>query len=383
MSTHPYQYSAAGNAVFGPGVTDALTKQRPLKKASRVLVLSDAGVTAAGITERVQKALGDKCALTETGVVPDASVAHIEETATRARAENIDAIVAVGGGSVIDTAKCVAAVIAKDASLESLEGFATVRAKLMPVVCLPTTAGTGAEASQFAVVMHREQGRKLIISDVSLVPALGVLDPELVVGLPAAVTAATGVDTLTHAVEALASRMGSPFGAALAMDAARRVAAGALERSLAEPGDLDARGEMLTAANLAGVAISMNMLGAVHAFGHALGALKGVPHGVANGIFLVPVMRMNMAKARPAYAHLGRALGGSGDEESLAEHAIAEVQRVVHDVAGIPERLVDLDVTEADVDAFAALVMKDPDLPTNPVRIKEVQQVTELIRARL
>jgi alcohol dehydrogenase len=383
MTTHPWKYDTAGAGVFGAGAIDALGDQRPVKKASKVALLSDAGVRAAGITERAERALGGKVALLVEDIVPDADVAHIDATAARAKEAGVDTIVAVGGGSVIDSAKCVAAVLTKGGSIADYEGFATIRSRLTPIVAVPTTAGTGAEVSQFAVVAHRAEGRKLILSDRSLVPALGVLDPEVVKGLPPEHTAATGVDALTHAIEAMASRMRNPVGSALALEAAQMIVGGALERSLAEPDDLDARGAMLTAANLSGVAISMNMLGAVHAFAHALGAAKGVPHGVANGIFLAPVMRMNLEKARGAYTRLGAALGGSGDDTKLAGYAIAEIERVVHKVAGIPEKLSEVDVTEADLDPLAELVMADPDLSTNPVQIHDKARVLEILRARL
>src|SRR5690606_31098978 len=145
----------------------------------------------------------------------DGDAEHIFALAEEARTAAVDAIVAVGGGSVIDTAKSVAALLAKGGRLQDLDGVATVRSKLLPLVAVPTTAGTGAEATQFVVVADRQAGRKIILSDNSLVPALAVLDPELVLGLPANVTAATGVDALTHAVEALGSRMRNPFGSAL------------------------------------------------------------------------------------------------------------------------------------------------------------------------
>lgn len=379
-----YQHVPAGAVAFGAGLSASLGEQRPLRKAERVLVVSDAGVRDAGLLERVTKGLGQKVALVDDAVVPDGDAVHIHGLADRARAANVDAIVAVGGGSVLDTAKAVAALLAKGGRLQELEGFATVRSKLLPLVGVPTTAGTGAEATQFVVVADREAGRKIILSDTSLVPTLAVLDPELVVGLPAHITAATAVDALTHAVEAAASRMRNPFGTALAVEAARTITADdGLARCLAEPGDVVARGRLLTAACLAGHAISANMLGACHAFAHALGALKGVPHGVANGLFLVPVMRLNLEKARGAYAHLGLALGGQGDETALAEHAIATVERVVHEVAKIPTRLRAVDVREEDLPRFTQLVLADPDLATNPVQINEASRVEAILRTRL
>jgi alcohol dehydrogenase class IV len=151
----------------------------------------------------------------------------------------------------------------------------------------------------------------------------------------------------------------------------------ALERALSNGADLDARGACLIAANLAGQAVSTSMLGAVHAFAHALGAHKGIPHGVANGIFLVPVMEKNAEKARAPYAHLA-AIVGKPDVAG----AIREVERVVHEVAGIPTKLAALGVTDADVSVIAGLAATDPDLPTNPVMFEEAD-VERMIRARM
>lgn len=383
MRIRPFQHPPSSSLAFGPGLSAQVGAQGPLKKAARILVVTDAGVRKAGVLDKVLPGLGARAVLIDDATVADGDVAHIDALAARARELGIDAILAVGGGSVIDTAKCVAAVIAKGAGIASLEGIATIRARLLPIVVVPTTAGTGSEATQFAVVKDRAAGKKRILMDLSLVPTHSVLDPELIVGLPRAVTAATGVDAITHAVEAIASRMANPVASALAVEAVRiLIVEQALARSLEAPDDLDARGAALVAANLAGQAVSSAMLGACHAFAHALGALKGVPHGVANGVFLVPVMRLNIEKAKHAYAQLGAALGGTGDVAARASFAVAQVEGVVRGTAGIPRTLTELGVTVADVDALVKLTMADADLATNPVSLDEAG-VRRLLQATL
>ena len=380
----PYQFQSAGALSFGQGACGALGKERALKKAQRVLVVTDAGVKAAGLCTPALDSLGDRVALLDDATVPDADLRHINTLAARAKDAQVDAIVAIGGGSVMDTAKAVNIVLSKGGQIADYEGFGTVRARLLPLVCVPTTAGTGSEATQFVVVADQEAGRKLIISDLSVVPTLGVLDPELVRSLPKGATAATGVDALTHAVEAMASRMANPVGQALALQAISLIVADkALERSLRDPEDLSARGDMLTAAALAGQAISSCMLGACHAFAHALGAHKKVPHGVANGVFLVPIMRFNAERALSAYASIGRLLGGAGDRPALAEHAITEISTVVHEVAEIPTQLSQLGVTSEDIDPLADGVMADPDLQTNPVSLKGKERAVQILTDRL
>jgi alcohol dehydrogenase len=238
---------------------------------------------------------------------------------------------------------------------------------------VPTTAGTGSEATQFAVLKDRQLGRKRIYVDASLVPALAVLDPTLVTGLPAAVTAATAVDALTHALEAVGSRMKNPIGTALATEAARLLLVErALARSLERPDDLDARGACLIAAHLAGQAVSTSMLGACHALAHVTGAQSGLAHGVANGLFLVDVLQANAVKAQAPYAQLARALGIAGAGDDVAA-LIAVVDDFVFGTAGLPRRLRDAapTLTADDLPALARAALDDPDLPTNPAALDE------------
>ena len=273
----------------------------------------------------------------------------------------------------MDTAKGVVAALAKNASITTLEGVAQVRAPTLPLVCVPTTAGTGSEATQFAVLKDRQLGRKRIYVDASLVPALAVLDPTLVTGLPAAVTAATAVDALTHALEAVGSRMKNPIGTALATEAARLLLVErALARSLERPDDLDARGACLIAAHLAGQAVSTSMLGACHALAHVTGAQSGLAHGVANGLFLVDVLQANAVKAQAPYAQLARALGIAGAGDDVAA-LIAVVDDFVFGTAGLPRRLRDAapTLTADDLPALARAALDDPDLPTNPAALDE------------
>lgn len=377
MEIAPFLHPASGAVVFGAGCAARVGMQGPLKRVARVAVITDRGVRAAGLLEGALASLGARAALVDDGVVPDADVRHVDELAGRARELHVDALLAVGGGSVMDTAKGVGAVLATGKRVAELEGMATVRAPLVPLVCVPTTAGTGSEATQFAVIKDHTAGKKRVLMDGALLPACAFLDPDLLVGLPRAVTAATGVDAITHALEAVASRLHNPIASALATAALRLLLGddGALARSLERPGDVEARGACLVAANLAGQAISSAMLGACHAFGHALGAKKGVPHGIANGVVLGSVLRANLAQARPHYEHAARGLG-LGDAEAL----LGMVEHTVHDVAGLPRTLGALGVTDADLEDLVRLTLDDADLGTNPVAFDEAA-VRHLVRA--
>jgi alcohol dehydrogenase class IV len=369
----PFSHTPSGPSIFGAGVAATVADKTLLKKCNRVVVVTDVGVRAAGLLDAIVSPFGDRVVHVEDGVVPDADCAHVDATAARAQEVGCDAVLAVGGGSVIDTAKGVVGALAKNAPIASLEGYATIRARTLPLVCVPTTAGTGSEATQFAVLKDRAAGRKRIYVDASLVPALAVLDPTLVVGLPRAVTAATAVDALTHALEAIGSKMRNPIGTALATEACRLLLVErALARSLENPADVDARGACLIAAHLAGQAVSTAMLGACHALAHVTGAHTGIPHGVANGLFLVDVLRANADKARAPYTTLSRSLGiasASDDVDAL----VAVVDDFVFGTAGLPRRLRDAapTLTEASLPTLARAALADPDLPTNPVALDE------------
>lgn len=376
----PFAHTPSGPTSFGIGLASTIGDKTLLKKHERVLVVTDATVRKAGLTDGVLASLGARAVLVDDGCVPDGDTAHVEALAAAAKEAGVTAICAVGGGSVLDSAKGVAAVMATGKPLKELEGVAKVRARLLPLVCVPTTAGTGSEATQFAVVKDQQAKEKRILVDTNLIPTLAVLDPLLLVGLPRAVTAATAVDGLTHALEALVSRMGHPVGGALSREAIRLIAGdGGLARTLAAPDDVAARGRSLVAAHLAGQAVNTSVLGACHALAHVLGASFGVPHGVANGLFLVDVMKANAGRVSDVYASLGPVLS----VEARVEAVIDAVAVLVHDVAGIPRRLRDAapSLTEADLPALAAAAALDPDLPTNPVRLDEAALLS-ILRAR-
>jgi alcohol dehydrogenase class IV len=386
----PFSHTPAGPSVFGPGVAATIADKTLLKKAQKVVVVTDAGVRTAGLLSAIVAPFANRVAFVEDGVVPDACCDHVDATAARARDAGCDAVLAVGGGSVIDTAKGVVAALARGAPIASLEGYATIRTKTLPLVCVPTTAGTGSEATQFAVLKDRAAGRKRIYVDASLVPALAVLDPTLVTGLPRAVTAATAVDALTHALEAIGSKLRNPIGTALATEACRLLLVEkALARSLERPDDIDARGACLIAAHLAGQAVSTAMLGACHALAHVTGARTGIPHGVANGLFVVDVLRANTPKAAAAYATLARSLGiagGANDVDAsggaLVEALVGVVDDFVFGTAGLPRRLRDAApaLVEGDLPALAQAALADPDLPTNPVALDEAALLSILQR---
>jgi alcohol dehydrogenase len=380
MAIGIFQHTPSGAVIFGANARATVGEKTLLKKHTKILLITDAAVRAAGVVDDVEKSLGDRVVMVDSAVVADGDTDHVEALAARAADAGVTAICAVGGGSVIDSAKGTAAVMATGKALKDLEGVAGVRTKTIPVVAIPTTSGTGSEATQFAVIKSPREKTKRILVDTNLIPTLAILDPTALLGLPPGVTAATAVDAVTHAVEAAVSRMKNPIGSALCTEALRlMVGERALARALSSPSDVDARADCLMAAHLAGQAVNTSMLGSTHALAHVLGAGYGVPHGVANGLFLTDVMRANATKVSAIYAGMGHALGCADDCDAV----IDTVEAFIADVAGLPRRLRDAAVglTEDALPALAAAAAIDPDNPTNPVRLDETALLS-ILRGR-
>ncbi len=260
----------------------------------RVFLVTDPGVVVAGIAADTVDVLseGRIPSTVFSQVEPNPSGATVEAGASMLRTLGLDGtvIVALGGGSAMDAAKAIALCAANERPLWKLEYDGPALVPGRPIVAVPTTAGTGSEAHPFAVITHEEIGRKDYIGHRSLLPFATILDPALTVGLPAGVTAATGVDALTHSLESLLSRNANPFAESMAVGVIRTVHEW-LPRAVADGSDIEARSQMLLAAHLAGVGqASGTGVGLVHALGHALGTRGRLPHGTALAVVLPEVL---------------------------------------------------------------------------------------------
>ena len=311
---------------LGPGVTygaGCLTQLpgllNELNAAARpMLLVADPGIVAAGLSARVEAVLnaaGLKVELfSELGSDPKAAQV---DAAARAATRTGGAVIGLGGGSALDVAKLAAAIAGGGACASDFAlGAKDMPARSQPLIAIPTTAGTGAEVTS-TVVFSDNAGAKLWCYGVSLRPDLVLLDPELTLGLPAALTAATGIDALVHAIEAATNRRASVESRRWALPAIQ-LASRYLATAVSDGGDLAARGALLAAACLAGRAIELAGTGAAHAFGHALGTLGGVHHGRAVALSLAALLADNAVAAPAAHAEVARAMGLEGDDGRLA-----------------------------------------------------------------
>ena len=346
--------------------------------AHRVFVVTDRVIRGTGLGERVEAGVADG-GLEVAGVfdeVPqDSSIEVVDRCAAAAREAGADSFLAVGGGSVMDTAKVACAIFTHGGTAREQEGFFLMPREgdgmgrpldIAPLACIPTTAGTGSEVSMAAVIKDPEAKVKLEILDFPLAPRLAILDPESTRTLPPSVAAATGMDAMTHAIEGYTCTEWDPYQDARSLQALRLIR-DSLERAVERgPEDEDARGNMLVAASLA---ITHN-LGSVHAMSHPVGAHFGVPHGVANAIHLPHVIRFNAAgggetadRFRDLNELLGLESGGSDAAvgDALAGHIGELVARL-----GLPTRLAEVGVPEDGVDVLVEGALGDGTTLLNP-----------------
>lgn len=336
----------------GPDAARELCESIAQSGATRVLVVTDAGLVEAGIVGRIESVLeGAGLAVSVySGVEPDPTFRHVEEGGAQYDAHGCDAILALGGGSSIDAAKVIAAKATNPVPLEKLEGPLKVSEPTAPLYAIPTTAGTGSEVTLAAVVSDPDSHAKKFFIDPKLLPRMAALDPGLMTGLPAAITAATGMDALTHAVESFLSRASKPQTEEWARTAVKLIF-DHLPTAYENGGDVAARKAMALASYYAGLAFTRTSVGYVHAIAHTFGAFYGTPHGLANAIALPHVLAYSKPDARPRLAELGRLVGCDGASDEALADAFIDAVRALKRRVGIPATLDALE--EKDIPAIA------------------------------
>jgi alcohol dehydrogenase len=350
----PFEHESRTRLVFGPGVLARLGEIARELGFRRTLVASDPGVVAAGYTARACAALeaAGVVATTFSGFDHDPTAAMVDAGAAAARAAAVDSLVGLGGGSSMDCAKSIGFVLANGGRMPEYRGYGKATQPLPPMIGIPTTAGTGSEAQSYALVSDDLTHEKMACGDKSAAFRVAILDPELLLSLPRAVSATTGYDALAHAVESWVTTARTPASDLYAREAFRLLDA-RYERVLSHPRDLEARGAMLLGAHWAGAAIEASMLGATHACANPLTARYGTTHGVAIALLLPHVVRWNGAVAGARYAELLAATGRSAKDGDAASVLASRLEALA--VAGdLPRGLRSVGVPEADLPGLAA-----------------------------
>ena len=385
-----WSFHSAGRIVFGSGSVARLAEFLDPWKPTRVLIVTDRMLVQAGVVDRVAAPLlaaGLDVSRFEGGQ-PEPSCAIAEAAFSAAKTQRPDVIVAVGGGSNMDVAKVVAAMLTHGGSYRDYFGYGNIPGAILPLVCVPTTAGTGSEVSHAAVLTDTANQMKVSILSHYLRPALAVVDPQLTLTCPQRPTADSGIDALTHAIEAMTAAHfheleiaadepfpyegKQPIGDCLAEKAIELVGHH-LVTTVAEPTNLPAREGMALAATLAGLAFSNNAVALVHALEYPVGGALHCSHGAGNGLLLPHVMRYNLKTRLPEFARIARLLGEDTHGLSLeqaAGRAVTAVERLSVAI-GIPQSIRDLGGTTEQLPTFAAksfaikrLMVLNPRRPT-------------------
>jgi len=373
-----YEFICPVKILSGRKALSNLPYELNLLGMHKPMVVTDQGIVKAKLLTRVTAALKDAdidiaCLYDRTP--PDSSDRVVNEVAVLYREKGCDGLIAVGGGSAIDTAKGVNIVVSHQTDdLLKFQGVDRLTAALAPLVVIPTTAGTGSEVTNVSVIYNETTHSKMAFMSNKLYPHVALLDPVMTQTMPPKITAATGMDALTHAVEAFTGLQKNPVSDAFALAAVRLVTQ-YLVAAVKDGDDLDARLAMANAALLAGVAFSNSMVGVVHAHAHATGGVAHVPHGVANSILLPFGMDYNLDKSAADLAALAPAMGimapGAGERE-VAMKVIAAVRQLKADLkalCGLPETLSEAGVTRENIPDIARKAMDDGSLTYNPTEM--------------
>ena len=329
-------------------------------------IVTDSHLVDAGIRDRVEKTGLRATGWLETEPV-EPGIDSVSECVNFLK--NHDLVIAIGGGSVIDTAKMASIMVTNGGELTDYFSGKSAAKRGIPLIAVPTTAGTGSEATPSAVIKSPEDGAKRGIRFDLLLPESAVLDPELTWSLPGSLTASTGVDALTHAVEAYVAKQATLMSD-MAAERAIELIAAYLRRAVAKGDDEEAREGMLMASYLAGIAICVAGVGAVHALAHTVGGIHSIGHGVANSIFLPAVMKFNGDSRREKFTKMALLLGESTegpDVETAAERAVRALTKDL----GIPQRLRELGVSREDLGPIGnrCLATQDRILANNPRKV--------------
>lgn len=367
---------------FGAGAIHELGRSVADTGARRVFVMTDAGLQASGIVDQVLEILRTenlRVTLFDE-VEANPSTDCLDRAADRVRTSGDEVVLALGGGSVLDAAKGVALLATNPGSAVRLAADSEQAFDGLPVLAVPTTAGTGAETNGFGVIEDRQAGHKVYIGHPSVQPRHVVLDPELTVGVPPRVTAATGMDALVHGLESLASRRATPVSAGYAQQAISLVS-GSLAAAVADGTDLESRSRLLLGAHLAGRALSLSGLGLVHGIAHAVTHRCGAPHGLALSAVVAEVMEHSLADAVPAYAAAARAMGEVTTDDRLAAQAAVSRIRDLADAVGARTTLTALGVDPADLGVLADVALADP-VSSNHPRALPAGEVAAILAER-
>lgn len=379
----PREFIMPAQMIIGSGAVDQVGAQCAKRGWKKALIVTDQIMQKLGIVSQVEQNLAHHGinSVVYAGVNTEPVVEYVQEGLTTFREGGCDFVLAVGGGSPIDTAKAVAVLVTSPGSIEQYKGIGKIGAPGVPLVAIPTTAGTGSEATVYTVITDQKTDVKMLIGSPYLMPTIAIVDPMLTISSPPSVTAATGVDALVHAIEAYVSVKRQPMTDVLCLSAIELIA-GNIRQAWANGNNIEAREKMMLGATQAGIAFSNSSVALVHGMSRPIGAYFHIAHGVSNAALLAVVTEFSLVGDPQRYADIARAMGEPTEGLSLmeaADRAVVAIRRLVRDIK-IPslrqlgverERLMELAPAMAD----AAI---DSGSPANNPRKPTKQEIIEL-----
>jgi alcohol dehydrogenase len=385
LAEQTYGFFTPTVALMGVGCAKRAGHQAKALGARRVLLGTDAGMVQLGLADQVKQmieAAGVEVVI-YAGAEPNPTDKNVHDGVTVYKANNCDGIVSLGGGSAHDCAKGIGMVVGNGGNIRDYEGVDRTTKPMPPFLAINTTAGTASEMTRFCIITNTDTHVKMALVDWRCTPNVAINDPLLMVGMPASLTAATGMDALTHAVEAYVSTIATEITDACALKAIALIAKW-LRSAVANGANIEARDKMAYAEYLAGMAFNNASLGYVHAMAHQLGGFYNLPHGVCNAVLLPEICEFNLIACPERFGDIAVALGEdiAGLSPVVAgEKAIAAIRRLAKDV-GIPKDLAALGVKAEDLETMAKNAKKDACQITNP-RTATLEQVVGMYTAAL
>lgn len=382
-----FVFNTTPSIVCRPGAIEVLPEMARGLLGRRLLVVTDQGLCKADLIDPIVKQLeaAGLSVCLYTDVVADPPEAVVLEAQAAALAHNVDGVIGIGGGSSLDVAKLAALLLGSGETLSQIYGVGLAQGPRLPLILVPTTAGTGSEVTPISIVTTGTNEKKGVVSPV-LLPDAAILDADLTIGLPAHVSAATGIDAMVHAIEAYtsASPNNNPLSKALAKEALRLLGAN-IVRVIENPKDREARSHMLLGSMLAGQAFANSPVAAVHALAYPIGSLFHVPHGVSNALVLPHVMRFNMEQCGAAYAELAPLVFPELDAIEFAQRGEAFADRLaaLSHLLGVETSLEEVGIPASAIARLAREAMKQTRLLVNNPRVVTEEDAANIYTSAL
>ena len=379
--TEPFSFFVPTRIEYGIGKVNQLVKELKGLNAKRPLIVTDKGLVKAGALKGIEEQL--KANSIEYTVFSDVESnprdGNVEKAVAMAREHRADALIGVGGGSSMDTAKCAGVLITNGGKIGDYYGYYKVKKQILPLITIPTTAGTGSEVSIWAVITNtqKEPHVKECLGSQLMCPTVALVDPLMTVALPPHLTAYTGIDALSHAVEGYFCLVAEPIADVLALSAIQLISDNLVPATM-NGNNLEARDNMLLGSLMAGIVLGVTDCGAIHCLGHAIGGLYDVHHGLSMAIFFPYVLEYNMGTNPERFANIARAMGENVDGLPALEAARKSIDGIVKllRILRIPT-LKDVGVKEQDFEEIARLALADPTSEANPrkMTVKDMKEI--------